>query len=145
MIEIRPMKVKDFNQILKIERESFSSPWTIKAFNKELNNNYGYYLVAVKEEQVVGYIGVWFVLDEAHITTLAIKINYRRQGIAIKLLKRIIKDSREDNINKITLEVRRSNKVAQKLYKKIGFVSIGFVEEYYTDNQEDALLMWKKV
>ncbi|TDX50957.1 ribosomal protein S18-alanine N-acetyltransferase [Orenia marismortui] len=143
---IRPMKKRDLDQVLKIEEEVFSgSSWSKKAFINELKNKYSYYLVVTIADNIIGYIGGWLIFDEAHITTLAVSKEFRRQGIATGILEEFFEDIRNDNILKATLEVRVSNQGARKLYLKEGFVELGIRKNYYSDNQEDAIIMWKEL
>ncbi|MCK8816134.1 ribosomal protein S18-alanine N-acetyltransferase [Natroniella sulfidigena] len=144
-LEIAPMQKKYLGQILKIERETFAVPWSKAAFKRELNTEHGYYIVGLVGEQIIAYLGAWIVSYKAHLTTLAISKNYRRQKIATELLRYLYAKLEARKIKMITLEVRMSNQTAQKLYRKEGFVSIGVREGYYSDNQEDALIMWKKL
>ncbi|OCL27762.1 ribosomal-protein-alanine N-acetyltransferase [Orenia metallireducens] len=144
-LEIRPMVTADIQDILMIEEESFSSPWSKNAFMSELKNQYAYYLVASIGDKLVAYIGAWLIFEEAHITTLAVAKEYRRQGIATLILEELFKDVRENQINKATLEVRVSNHKAKKLYLQEGFVEVGVRKNYYSDNKEDAVIMWKQL
>lgn len=144
-LEIRPMVTADIQDILVIEEESFSSPWSKNAFMSELKNQYAYYLVASIGDKLVAYIGAWLIFEEAHITTLAVAKEYRRQGIATLILEELFKDVRENQINKATLEVRVSNHKAKKLYLQEGFVEVGVRKNYYSDNKEDAVIMWKQL
>ncbi|MCK8826167.1 ribosomal protein S18-alanine N-acetyltransferase [Natroniella acetigena] len=144
-LEIITMEEKHLEQILKIERETFTVPWSKAAFKSELNTNYGYYIVGMLAEQVIAYLGAWVIANRAHLTTLAISKNYRHRKIATELLRFLYTKLEQRKIKMITLEVRMSNQIAQKLYRKEGFVSIGVRENYYSDNQEDALIMWKKI
>lgn len=143
-LSIQPMKLADLNQVLKIERESFSTPWSTKSFKKELTRNpYAKYLVGKKAGEVVGYIGAWIVLNESHITTLAVASEYRRQKIAKCLLIELFSQFKRHRVEKVTLEVRVSNQAARKLYRGYGFEEIGIKEAYYQNNQEDAVMMRK--
>ena len=144
-IETRPMLLTDIQQVLVIEEESFGSPWSENAFISEMKNQYAYYLVASIDNKVVGYIGAWLIFDEAHITTLAVAKEHRRQGIATLILEELFKNVREHQINKATLEVRVSNQRARKLYLQEGFVEVGVRKNYYSDNKEDAVIMWKQL
>ena len=91
----------------------------------------------------MGYVGMWIVFDEGHITNLATHPQYRRQGVARSLMDQLILDSKERGVRYLTLEVRRTNSEAQELYQKLGFVHMGVRRKYYLDNNEDALIMWK--
>lgn len=144
-IEITPMKLEDLNEVLEIEILAFTTPWSRNSFIYELlENERAFYLVAKNEfNQVMGYVGMWIVFDEGHITNLAIHPNFRRKGVANKLMVELIQVSKEKGVRYLTLEVRRTNNSAQELYQKMGFVHMGVRRKYYLDNNEDALIMWK--
>lgn len=144
-INTAPMRVEDLEEVLEIEMSSFPTPWSRNSFLYELlENDRAVYLVAKNEfDKVTGYIGMWVVFDEGHITNLAIHPLYRRQGVARNLLYCLTKIAREKGVKHLTLEVRRSNIPAQDLYQKMGFVHMGVRRKYYLDNNEDALIMWK--
>jgi ribosomal-protein-alanine N-acetyltransferase len=143
--QIEAMRVEDLEEVLEIEAASFPTPWSRNSFLYELlENERAIYLVARNDfNKVVGYIGMWVVFDEGHITNLAAHPLYRHQGVAKALLSQLIKVARENGVKHLTLEVRRSNLLAQDLYQKIGFVHMGIRRKYYLDNKEDALIMWK--
>ena len=117
----------------------------LDAFKKELNNEVARYLVAKLDGKVVGYVGIWFVMDEGHITNVAVHSDYRGRKIGDKLVQALVELCRENNIVSMTLEVRVSNIVAQNLYKKYGFKLAGIRKEYYSDNKEDAMIMWNDI
>lgn len=140
---IEPMKVEDVEAVLEIERASFATPWSRLAFLSELlENERAVYLVAREGEQVVGYIGMWRILDEGHITNLAVHPDLRQQGIGRRLLETLCNLSMAKGLRRLTLEVRVSNHVAQRLYQSFGFLTAGVRPGYYQDNREDALIMW---
>ncbi len=140
---IEPMKDDHVLDVAAIEKVSFSDPWPKESFYSELNNNRAFYLVArcSPGEDLVGYIGAWQVLDEIHITTLAVAKQYRRCGIASRLLEALIEATKSRGSRYITLEVRPSNKAARKFYEKYGFNILGRRKRYYVN--EDALIMSK--
>lgn len=141
---IREMKTNDIKDVLKIESESFSTPWSENAFLIELNENkLARYIVAEIDKEVVGYAGIWFILNEGHITNIAVLKEYRGKGLGNKLIEGLIWISIKNNIDNMTLEVRKTNIVAQSLYKKYGFIDSGTRPGYYQDNKEDAIIMWK--
>lgn len=142
---IEKMTENDLEGVLKVEEESFSIPWSKKSFNDELKNDKALYLVAKIDNEVIGYIGTWLIIDEAHITNVAVSKDFRNQKIGDKLVNKLIEICKEKSIKSMTLEVRNSNLVAQKLYKNHGFKLAGIRKEYYSDNKEDALIMWKEV
>ena len=143
-IWVRPMKSKDINQVLNIERLCFSTPWSHEAFKSEIEGNHcARYVVAEQEGKVRGYGGMWIILDEAHITNVAVHPDYRGIGIGEGIMKALINTAAHLKVEGMTLEVRVSNKVAQNLYEKLGFSGVGVRKGYYTDDGEDALIMWK--
>jgi ribosomal-protein-alanine N-acetyltransferase len=144
MVRVEPMRLEDLEGILEIEEASFPTPWSRKSFLYELlENERAVYLVAREEDRVQGYIGMWLILDEGHITNLAVHPRARGRGIGELLLKALMAVSRSRGINRLTLEVRVSNLIARSLYAKLGFVGAGIRPGYYLDNNEDALIMWK--
>jgi [ribosomal protein S18]-alanine N-acetyltransferase len=168
---LRPMTFADLPQIAEIEGESFPSSWPSAAYKRELQrNNLARYIVAVRRdaphrgrsgltrvvdglkgmfgrvpgpepEYVAGFIGVWFMVDETHIVTVAVRASERRQGVGELLLLAAFDLSREKGLPALTLECRVSNVAAQALYEKYGFQRLGIRKRYYTDNNEDALIM----
>ncbi len=143
-LEVRLMQLKDLPRIMEIEKESFQSPWSERLFKQELTRNRrARYLVLEKDEKIIGYVGMWFVPGEIHITSLAVASEFRRQGTASRLIEQVYMAAMEKRLYRITLEVRESNKVARKLYKKEGFRETGVRPGYYRDNREDAIIMTK--
>ncbi|MFI3230741.1 MAG: ribosomal protein S18-alanine N-acetyltransferase [bacterium] len=129
--------------VTKIEEDCFAIPWDEKSFRDELKNNkMAIYVSAVLEGEIVAYAGMWHVINEGHITNLAVKKEYRQQGIGTALIKELLEIAKQKEMIGITLEVRVNNKDAQALYKKNGFILEGIRKEYYDDNREDALIMW---
>ena len=143
-IKIKPMQKEEIEEVLKIEEQAYGEHhWSKDSFYGELSNNLAHYYSAFDEENnLIGYAGSWQVLDEAHITTLAVKPELRRKKIGESLLYRIIEDCYKNEIKYITLEVRMSNSSAISLYEKYGFKSLGERKGYYQNNNEDALIMW---
>lgn len=140
---IRPMTLDDISTIVAIEEVSFPTPWTAASFTSELKDNYlaHYYCLEV-EGNVIGYMGLWIVMGEAHITNIAIWPGCRGQGWGEYLLHSVMNKMFAAGILRLTLEVRVSNAVAQSLYSKLGFKAAGLRKKYYSDNQEDAIIMW---
>lgn len=139
----RILTIGDLDQILHIESSSFSTPWTKDAFVRELTMNpYAVYIGAELDGKIVAYGGVWVIIDEAHITNIAVLPEYRGKKIGEQLLMKMIETMMVKGAKRATLEVRVSNIVAQNLYRKFGFVNGGIRKGYYSDNQEDALVMW---
>ena len=143
-IIIREMTVKDIDDILEIEKEVFSTPWSKDAFITEIEKNLlAKYFIAELDKKVIGYGGMWLILNEGHITNIAVKKEYRGKGIGKKILEALIQYCSIGNIDHMTLEVRKSNIIAQNLYKQYGFVEYGIRLKYYVDNNEDAIIMWR--
>lgn len=139
----RYMELKDIDDVLKIEHASFTSPWSREAFYNELTSNrFAMYIVIEDCDRVVGYCGVWVIVDEAHITNIAILPEYRGKKLGEALLTQVMELSKQIGAVKMTLEVRVSNYVAQSLYHKLGFKDGAIRRGYYTDDHEDALVMW---
>jgi ribosomal-protein-alanine N-acetyltransferase len=145
-IRIVPMRVADLDSVLKIETASFASPWSRLAFLSELlENDRAHYFVARLEDAVIGYIGTWIIFDEAHITNVAVSPGFRGRGVGRQLLTSMLEYCRSKGVVRATLEVRRSNAVAQNLYTSMNFVAAGVRKGYYKDNNEDAVVMWKEL
>ncbi|HXF51131.1 MAG TPA: ribosomal protein S18-alanine N-acetyltransferase [Dehalococcoidia bacterium] len=163
---LRPMTYDDIPQVMAIERASFASSWPQTAYEKELENRLARYLVAVRLDgaepgprgvrrrlgrllarrpagtgDIVGFVGVWLMVDEAHIVTLAVRPDARRQGVGQLLVLGALELAYAHDMSRVTLEVRASNDAARALYERCGFRRIGVRPRYYTDNQEDAVVM----
>lgn len=137
------MLPEHLDQVLGIEVKSFPTPWSYRAFRFEVTeNDFAFYIVAQVDGRVVGYAGMWMVLDEAHITNVAVHPDYRGSGYGRWLMTELLGRAAVLGAVKITLEVRVSNNVARKLYKSLGFAEMGFRRKYYSDNNEDAIIMW---
>ncbi|OLO26707.1 ribosomal-protein-alanine N-acetyltransferase [Alkalihalophilus pseudofirmus] len=140
---IRFMTVNDLEQVLIVEKDAFTVPWSRTAFYNELSSNqFAHYVVMELEGVIIGYCGVWLVMDEAHITNIAILSQYRGNKYGETLLLYVMELAKMYGAIKMTLEVRVSNQAAKGLYEKLGFMSGGIRKNYYTDNLEDALVMW---
>jgi [ribosomal protein S18]-alanine N-acetyltransferase len=140
---IRLMTNRDLDDVLELEHQSFTLPWSKEAFYNELHHNqHAVYVVIEDDGKIVGYCGTWLILDEAHITNIAVLPTYRGRGLGEKLLRYMMNFSKSRNVVTMTLEVRVSNFVAQSLYEKLGFKKGGIRKNYYSDNGEDAIVMW---
>ena len=145
-IVLRPMEINDLEKVLEIEKQSFCVPWTQDLFISELTRNkYARYFVLVKDNDVVGYLGLWHKGSSFHITNIAITEKLRRRGYGEKFLKFIEKIAVIYRIKKISLEVRRSNYIAQDMYRKYGYKVMRVLRNYYQEEREDALVMEKKL
>jgi len=145
-ITFRKANLDDLDGILKVELESFTLPWSREAFyNEFVNNQFAHYFVLEHNGDIIGYCGVWIVIDEAHITNIAISPDYRGLKLGESLMKKMMEYARLHRAYSMTLEVRVTNNIAQSLYRKLGFQDGGIRKGYYTDNHEDALVMWVKL
>lgn len=142
-IDIDILKEEDLEEITRIEKETFSIPWSYDSFKDTIDNENTLYLVARKDKEVAGYAGLWQSLDEGEITNVAVDAKFRRLGIANKLLNILEEKGHERGINAFFLEVRESNEAAIKLYEKQGFKHLGKRKNFYEKPREDALIMSK--
>jgi ribosomal-protein-alanine N-acetyltransferase len=141
-ISVEMMKVDDLAEVQVIERESFTTPWPPHAYRQELETNrLAHYIVARSGDVIVGFAGIWLLVDEAHVTTFATRRSWRRQGIGERLLLALLDLARNRGAHEATLEVRPSNVAARRLYEKYGFKVVGVRPRYYSDDNEDALIM----
>ncbi len=144
-VKIRGMNLNDVDVVAGIDRICFSLPWSKDTFTKELLNNLAYYQCATVDDKIVGYMGMWKICDEGHITNVAVLPEYRNRGIASLLIEKIIGVCKCSEINNLTLEVRESNYGAIRVYEKYGFKSAGIRPNYYHMPTENAIIMWKTV
>ena len=142
--EIVPMTEEHVTGIKNIDDLCFESPWSLKAFESELENPIAFYFVAVLDGQVIGYAGYWWTFGEAQITNIAVHPDFRKKGIASALMDKMIENCIDTDVYSITLEVRVSNNAAISMYEKYGFERVGLRPKYYSD-KEDALLMTKEL
>ena len=143
MITYRKMTPDDVEAVHAIELATFPTPWTLDSFHYEMRENqFAHYLVAEDDTGIVGFCGMWLVIDAAQITNVAVVERMRGQKIGEALMKEAMRVAREANMDVMSLEVRVTNEVAQNLYRKLGFQDGGIRKGYYTDNGEDALVMW---
>lgn len=143
-INISKMTKEDIEQVVLIEAEAYGEHhWSKSSFYDEMQNELAkYYVAKTSNGELVGYAGTWHIIDEGHITTIAIKKDFQRQHIGEAIILKILEDCYQAGIKYLTLEVRVSNKAAIGLYEKYGFNSLGTRKGYYQDNNEDALIMW---
>jgi len=143
-INVKKMEEKHINSIMEIESVAFGKyHWSANSFSSEITNKIAHYYVATDEsEKVLCYCGFWDVLGEGHITTFAVRDEFKKNKIAEQLMLFIFEEAKKFEIKWFTLEVRASNIPAINLYQKYGFETIGKRERYYQDNNEDALIMW---
>ena len=143
-IFITKMTNDDIDDVVAIEEEAYGEHhWSKSSFYDEMSNNLAhYYSAKTSDGELVGYAGTWHILDEGHITTIAVKKDYMRKHIGEAIIVKILEDCYDSGIKYLTLEVRVSNTPAINLYTKYGFNSLGTRKGYYQDNNEDALIMW---
>ncbi len=143
-IKIKPMEKSDVDAVIAIEKKAYGSHhWSKDSFMGELSNDLArYFSVFDENEKLIAYCGCWQILEEVHITNIAVDIDFRQRHIGEAMLKTIIDECYRNMAKYITLEVRVGNKPAIGLYEKYGFKSLGTRKGYYQDNNEDALIMW---
>jgi ribosomal-protein-alanine N-acetyltransferase len=140
-VSFRPMTLADIDSVMAIERASFTYPWSTRFFLQELQVQCARSIVAEVDRKVVGYILFWLLPDAVDIHNLAVDSAFRRCGIGRALLQRVVRQAKDRGSIRVTLEVRRSNTGAQRLYESVGFLTTGIRKGYYSDNGEDALAM----
>ncbi len=141
-ISFQKLSIKHLDEVLRIERLTFKTPWTKYAFIHEIQFERAVFKVLKIDNRIVGYGGFWHVLDEAHISNIAIHPDYRGQGLGKMLLRHLLREAIARDVTRATLEVRKSNLVAQKMYVSFGFRIVSIRKNYYADEHEDALIMW---
>lgn len=136
------MTDRDIEQVSKIENETFSMPWSKDAFREFLKRKDTIYIVAEVNNEIVGYCGLWNIVQEGNINNFAVNKQYRKKHIGFEMLTKLIEIGNEQRINAYTLEVRQSNVAAIRLYHKIGFREDGIRKNFYESPREDAIIMW---
>lgn len=140
---IREMRSDDITAVMHVDEVCFSSPWSREIYEQEMEKNeFAYYFVMEESGEVVGYAGLWIVEDDAQITNIALLPKYRGYKIGEKLFGFSMQFAMKQGASRLSLEVRESNIIAQKLYRKFGLVPGGVRKRYYPDNNEDAIVMW---
>ncbi|SMD13092.1 ribosomal protein S18-alanine N-acetyltransferase [Sporomusa malonica] len=142
-LNIRRMQTEDIDAVLVVENQAFTTPWSRAAFEEEIgNNDLAHYLVVTDNGLIAGYGGFWLVVDEAHVTNIALAPEYHGRGLGSLLLEHMILAAKLAGAASMTLEVRPSNTAARKLYSRRGFTERGIRPNYYAELGEDALIMW---
>jgi ribosomal-protein-alanine N-acetyltransferase len=142
-LEIDTMEIDDLDDVMEIEQASFSLPWSRWMFERELRSRErSHFLVVRSGSELVGYVGFWMVLDEAHIVTIAVRSDFRRRGVGSYILASALGLAVRLGAGRATLEVRITNLAAQRLYRKFGFEKIAIRKNFYSDTGEDAYVMW---
>ncbi|MGY0694890.1 ribosomal protein S18-alanine N-acetyltransferase [Virgibacillus sp. FSP13] len=140
---IRKMEYNDIDQVFEVEQASFDTPWAKDIFEQEIvENQFAHYFVLELDKKIIGYAGLWVVIDDAQITNIAVMPNYRGNKLGEKLFHYTMGQAIRLGGRRLSLEVRTTNVVAQRMYRKFGLVPGGIRKNYYTDNQEDAIVMW---
>jgi ribosomal-protein-alanine N-acetyltransferase len=141
--KIREMVIGDLEQVMVLERACFSSPWSEASFRNEIeHNDLANYIVVESNDEIVGYGGVWYIMDEGHITNVCVHPDFRKHGLGKRLVDEMMTRAKAADIHHMTLEVRVSYVPAITLYERMGFQTAGVRPNYYTDNNEDAQIMW---
>lgn len=135
------MNMADLDEVMGIERSSFRFPWSMGFFRQELQVACARSILAELDNKIIGYVLFWVLPGAVDIHNIAVHADYRRRGVARRLLGRVIDDAKSQAITRVLLEVRKSNTPAQKLYEGMGFRTTGIRKGYYSDNGEDALAM----
>ena len=141
---ILEMNAAHVSQVAALEKICFADPWSEMSIASELQNLWSYWLVALEDDRVIGYVGSQSSIDEADIMNVAVHPDFRRQGIAEALINRLVADLKERDIHALLLEVRASNTPAITLYEKLGFSQVGRRKNYYHNPKEDALILRKE-
>lgn len=142
-MNIRLMAEEDVESVSQIERQLFSKPWTKQDFMNAMSDRHNIYVVAENEQQdIIGYCGIWGVLDEGQITNVAVRTEDQGKGIGFEMLSELIRMGRDEGLLQYTLEVRVSNKKAIMLYQKLGFEEEGIRKNFYDKPVEDGIIMW---
>ena len=144
MIEYVPMCRDHVAQIAQLEKLCFHDPWSENSIASELDNRLSLWLVAQDGDQVVGYVGSQSVMGWADMMNIAVHPDYRRHGVAWKLVERLVEELQKMDVTCLTLEVRASNEPAKALYEKLGFQQVGRRPNYYRNPKEDALILRKE-
>ena len=140
---IETMTDADVKEVLRIEQQSFSTQWPSNAFYQEIHDNkLAHYFVGRIGARVVAYGGIWVILEDSHVTTIAVHPDFRGRKFGEIMLLKLLDEAIERGASWMTLEVRESNTVAQALYRKYGFTTVSTRKGYYSDNNENALVMW---
>lgn len=142
---LRPMLEADLDRVVEIEKASMPSPWSKELFDEELKRGAAHYFVVEEEGRVAGYMGYWEAPQEAHIINLAVAPEFRNKGLGQRMMEQCLDFATKRGAQLATLEVRQSNETAQRLYAKCDFRVVAIRKKYYSDNQEDAIVMIKEM
>lgn len=143
IIIFRKMKKQDIVQVAKIEKTYLTTPWSLKEIEDSFARENYIFIVAEKNGSIIGYIGLYFILEEGNITNILVEESHRGQGIGTNLLTNMIQAAKIQGVTSVTLEVRASNEQAMRIYDHNGFEKEGTRKDYYSNPKEDAIIMWK--
>ncbi|GHU60268.1 ribosomal-protein-alanine acetyltransferase [Clostridia bacterium] len=138
---IRPLPPESLNDCAALERACFSTPWTRAMLESELTSEYAYYIACELDGRFAGYAGLQIILDVGHVTTIAVRQEFRRLGLAVRMMEHLLDTAKTRGLSEITLEVRESNIAAIGLYQRLGFLRAGLRRFYYQQPTEDAIIM----
>lgn len=141
-IQIERMQIEDVPRVVELDKKCFPTPWSASAYTTEIHNSSAYYIVARTNRKIIGFMGMWMIMDETHITTLGVSPELRGRKVGERMLIHILDEAIHRGARRATLEVRRSNQAAQNLYHKYGFRVAAVRKGYYGNNNEDAFVMW---
>lgn len=144
-MEIRRITRADAHALAELDKRCFAVPWSERSFEDETENTLAVYFAAEDNGVIAGYCGFWQVAGEGDITNIAVAPEYRRRGLGSHLLERALREAERLKLCSMTLEVRKSNEAAKALYGKFGFEPVGVRVRYYSDNNEDALIMMRRL
>jgi len=141
-VSIFPLTFEDISKVVAIENQCFScEAWSIEAFKEALNSELNYFICAKTKNEVIGFAGMYFILDEGYVYNIAVDEEFQGRGVATQMLNHLLTHSKRLNLKFVSLEVRKSNVTAIKLYKKCGFKECGLRNGFYDSPKEDALIM----
>ena len=141
-IRIERMQIEDVEEVAELDKKCFPTPWSVSAYSNEVHNPSAYYVVARVDDRIIGFAGIWLIMEEAHITTIGVDPEFRGQKIGERILVHLLEEAIHRGARRATLEVRKTNFIAHKLYDKYMFRTVAVRKGYYTSNNEDALVMW---
>ncbi len=139
-VQFRPMTLADIPEVLRLERDTYPQPWSEGIFRDELSHSDRVYVVAESGGEMVGFAGLMLIEDDAHVTTLTVRIGARKSGLGTRLMLELIAAGLSRGARNLTLEVRATNEGAQRLYQRFGLAAVGVRKHYYRD--DDAVIMW---
>jgi ribosomal-protein-alanine N-acetyltransferase len=140
-MKIRKANIQDTYLLAQLEEKAFTVPWREESLIAEIQKQNSYYIVCEKEGKILGYAGMWILLDEGEIARIAVQPSFREKGIGTLLTEHLLYYAQSQNVQNVFLEVRESNIAARKIYQKAGFKEIGIRKKYYTLPTENAIIM----